>query len=100
MLEFTKVKMESTKGIQPSKWDALVGQLEPGEAAEFKNETKAAVAQGATRLRKLTGKPYHSGWNALTKKTFIRLRPDGEIPSKEEEKEEIQEDKQEDSLFD
>ncbi len=93
--------MESTKGIQPSKWDELAGQLEPGEAAEFENETRAAVAQGATRLRKLTGKPYHSGWNALTKKTFIRLRPDGELPNKEEAKEEEEEEqKGQTSLFD
>lgn len=87
MLEFTKVKMESTKGIQPSKWDVLEGQLEPGEAAEFDPEkvTKQSAAQGAARLRKLTGKPYMSGYNSITKKTFIRLRPDGEIPDKNEE---------------
>ena len=41
MLEFKKVKMESTKGIQPSKWDELDGQLEPGEAAEFENDSAA-----------------------------------------------------------
>jgi hypothetical protein len=99
MLEFKKVKMESTKGIQPSKWDELDGQLEPGEAAEFDNETKQAVAQGAARLRKLTGKPYHSGYNTLTKKTFIRLRPDGEVPSREDTDEEEKNEQQGQTSF-
>ena len=91
MIEFTKVKMETTKGTQPSKWDFIDGQLEPGEAAEFDPDvvSKSSAAIGAARLRKLSGKPYHSGYNTISKKTFIRLRPNGEIPSQEEKEEEV-----------
>lgn len=87
-MEFKKTKIESTKGIQPSKWDFLAQELtEPGDTAEFEeNEvSRPSAAQGAARLRKLTGKPYHSGYHAINKTTFIRLRMPDEVIEKDEE---------------
>lgn len=87
MLEFTKTKIESTKGLQPSKWDFLAEELtEPGDTAEFDptKVSRANAAVGAARLRKLTGKKFHSGFNAISGKTFIRLRMDGEVDKDEE----------------
>lgn len=88
MLEFRKTKIESTKGMQPSKWDVLADELtEPGDTAEFEESvvSKAQASQGAARLRKLTGKPYHSGYHVVNKTTFIRLRMPDEVAEKEHE---------------
>ena len=88
MLEFTKTKIESTKGLQRSKWDVLADELtEPGDTAEFNPDvvSRANAAAGAARLRKITGKRFHSGFNALKNKTFIRLRMESEVDDKEEE---------------
>lgn len=88
MMEFKKTKIESTKGIQPSKWDFLAQELtEPGDTAEFEESqvSRASVAQGAARLRKITGKSYHSGYHAINKTTFIRLRMPDEVIEKDEE---------------
>lgn len=86
-MEFKKTRIENTKGIQPSKWDFLAEELtEPGDTAEFKEEdiSRQAVAQGAARLRRITGLPYHSGFHALNKTTYIRLRMPNEVKEKEE----------------
>lgn len=95
-LEFTKDNLTNIKGRQPSQWDALISEFErPGDRVKFdpSKVTKAQAAQGASRLRKLhPDKAFHSGYDAIDKVTFIRLRMPGEVPDKDEENEEKLED--------
>lgn len=75
-------KVQSMKGRKPSKWDALVDIIvDPGDTYYFDESVvnKSQAAQAASRLRDLTGKPYHSGYDVKERKTFVRLRTMEEV---------------------
>lgn len=86
--EFTKDNLKDIKGRQPSRWDSLLEHFtDPGDRIKFDPEkvSKIQATQGAARLRKLSGKPFHSGYDALEKVTFIRLRTPEEVDSDDSE---------------
>lgn len=85
--EFVKTNIQSTKGLQKSKYDVLLEEFkEPGDALEFDPAILSAPTAAiiAARFRKNTKKPFHSFVNTTSKKVTIRLRLDGELTSKEE----------------
>lgn len=91
MLEFTRTNIASIKGLQPSKYDFLLENfVEPGDAIEIEEAQmpRQTASVLAKRFKTLTGKPFHSFFNVQTKKVTIRVRPDGEIPDKEDKAEE------------
>ena len=91
-MNFTKKNIPVAKGIQSSRYDKLLPEfVEAGDTLEFEESdlTRAAASQAAKRLMILDGsRKFHSGWNPVAKKVFIRVRPDGEIADKNDEKEE------------
>lgn len=75
-------KVDTMKGRKPSKWDGLLEILkEPGDTYYFDEEevSRASAASAATRLRNLSNKPFHSGYDVKEKKTFVRLRTPDEV---------------------
>ncbi len=90
MMQFKKANLESVKGRQPSKADALLPHFEnQGDTLFFEEAdlSRQSAAQYAARLRKISGKPFHSFYDVLEKKVAIRLRIDGEVVKKDEEEE-------------
>ena len=91
-----KTNLQTIKGIQPSKWDQYYEEFKnPGDTLQddIANMTKAAASQFAARMNKMEefrgGKrKFHSGYNVLTGKTFVRVRPEGEVPDSQEQEEE------------
>lgn len=89
-MQFDKSKVQniqSTHGRGKSKWDGLAEILvNPGDRYTFdpSEVSSASCAQGAARLRKITGKPFHSGVDAIDKVNYIRLRTDEEVANKED----------------
>lgn len=89
---FKESVVKSTKGLQPSKWDEYYPKFDtPGKtlSASLKDMTRAAASQFSARMNRLEeskggSRKFHSGYNAITGETFVRVRPDDEIPSKEE----------------
>lgn len=78
--------MKDVKGRQPSKWDVLLKEFtDPGDRLTFdeKEVSKTAATQGAARLRKISGQPFHSGYDVIDKVTFIRLRTEDEVDSED-----------------
>jgi hypothetical protein len=93
-MELTNI--ESVKGVQPSKWDKYYPEFRKAGDTLQDDVTvmnRAAASQFAVRMNKLEqskgGKRiFHSGYNTLNGKTFVRVRPEGEVPEKEEEQSE------------
>ncbi len=94
MFEETIVK--STRGLQSSKWDEFYPKFnEPGKTlwAPLEKMNGAAASQFAARMRVIeerTGgkRKFHSGVDKIVGKSFVRVRPDDEIPTAEEQEEE------------
>ena len=94
---FKKEIVESIKGTQQTKWDQHYAEFDQPGATLFALPTdmKApAASQFAARMNKLEemngGKrKFHSGFNVLKQMNFVRVRPEGEVPDKEEEKEQL-----------
>jgi hypothetical protein len=90
-MKFVKDNIQSVKGRQPTKYDHLLEAFEnPGDRIKFEESecSRATASQIAKRLMILApGKQFHSGFDVLEKLVFVRLRVEGEIPSKEEVKE-------------
>lgn len=93
-MKFTKTNIETTKGRQPSKYDSLLSEFtEEGDAIQFDEKSEGAPdgisrqtgAQIASRLKLISGKPFHSFFDHLNKKVTVRLRKEGEIEEKEGE---------------
>lgn len=90
---FKESVVKSTRGIQPSKWDEYYDKFDsPGKtlSASVEDMKTSAASQFSARMNKLEehrgGKrKFHSGFNAVTGETFVRVRPDDELPPKEEE---------------
>lgn len=97
-MNFVKKNIAEAKGRQPSRYDKLLEHfVEPGDALYFDESdlTKAAASQAAKRLMVLDPtRKFHSFYDVIEKKVVVRVRPAGEIPSKEEEKQEEEEQKQ------
>ena len=97
---FTKTNETTTKGMQASKWDKHYEEFKQGGDTLWAPEdamAPAAAAQFAARMRVLEAKlggtrKFHSGHDKVTHRTFVRVRPDNELPSADEEKEEKSED--------
>lgn len=93
--KFEKEVLTTTRGTQSTKWDELyVHFVNPGDTLFFdKSEvSRAAASQCAKRMILLDaekqGRKFHSGWHPIKEKTFIRVRPAGEVPDKKDEQEE------------
>lgn len=93
---FEEKIVESTRGIQGSKWDQYYDKFDkPGKAlyAKESDMSRPQAAQFSARMNKLEeargGKrKFHSGYDAVEGKTFVRVRPEGEVPSDSEEQSE------------
>lgn len=95
ILKFNKEKVESTKGMQSSEYDVLLSEFTEGghtlywDEGDVKRQKAALIA---ARLRLIgKGKVFHSGFDVVRQQSFVRLRPDGEVPDKTEEKEVVAE---------
>lgn len=93
MFKFEKEVLPTTRGIQSTKWDGLLEHfVNPGDTLFFDEAvvSRAAASQAAKRMIQLDsqGRSFHSGFHTVKRKTFVRVRPTGELPSKEEAKEE------------
>lgn len=90
-MNFTKKNVPIARGMQPTKWDVLLPEFsEPGDTIYFDPEEvkRPAVSQCAKRMMILDpSRKFHSGYDVLLKQTFVRVRPDGEVPDKDEEPE-------------
>lgn len=88
-MNFVKKNIQNIKGTQPTKWDKLLPEfVEPGDTLYFDPEEvkRPAASQCAKRMMVLDpSRRFHSGFDVLLKQTFVRARPDGEVPDKEEE---------------
>lgn len=92
MFKFEKEIVETTKGMQSSVYDELYPHFtQPGETLYFNEAdmSRASASQAAKRLMKLDkasgfSNIFHSGWDAVKKKVYIRVRPQGEVPRPEE----------------
>lgn len=97
-LKFETEVIPEFRGRGKSKWDELLPHLDaPGKTLFFDPEevTKQNAATAAQRMRVLdSSRDFHSGYDVLKKKTFVRVRPEGELPSKDED-EDKEEDKKE-----
>jgi len=93
-----KTTIETVKGMQPSKWDQYYEEFDHAGATlqdDEANMNRAAASQFAVRMNKIEAmrggkRKFHSGYNVLTGKTFVRVRPDGEVPDKTEEQQELE----------
>lgn len=93
---FTKENIQSTRGLQSSKWDEYYAEFkEPGDAlrAPLDKMSGQEASQFAARMRvleeRLGGKrKFHSGVCKVTKTSFVRVRPEGEVPDKEDDQDE------------
>lgn len=96
-MKFEKKVFEKSNGMQASAFDVLLPEFTtPGETLLFDEADmpRAKASQAAKRLNALDpSRKFHSGWNPVEKKVFIRVRPDGEIPSKEDAAEEKKEER-------
>ncbi len=89
--KFVKKNIESAKGRQPSKADALLEYFtQPGDVLYFNEEdmTRQKASNIAKRLKNISGKPFHSFYDTVEKAVAIRLRKDGELSSSDSEDEE------------
>lgn len=100
MFEFEKENKKSMKGTQATKYDSLYKEFtEGGDVLYFDEEkvsrpTAANIARRMNKLAKIesdndpfsdTQKKFHSGFDVLKKKTFVRLRTEDEVATQEEE---------------
>lgn len=89
-----KRNIASIKGTQPSKWDKYYYDqtfAEPGDSECFEMDeiTSATASQFARRMNeieKIKGgtRKFHSGINRIENFIFVRWRPEGEIPNKDD----------------
>ena len=90
MFNFEKEIVETIKGTQTSEYDALLPLFdEPGTTLRWdESEVKRTKAsQISARLNLIgDGKVFHSGYDVLKKKVFVRLRTQEEIDKKAEKK--------------
>lgn len=92
--KFTEEIVPTTRGLQKTKYDELLPYFNtPGKTLYFDEEDmkRPAASQAAKRLMVLDPlRKFHSGYNPTKQKVYIRVRPEGEIPSVEESKEEVE----------
>lgn len=95
---FEEEVIPTTKGLQGSKWDQHYPKFnEPGKTlwAPLEQMSGQEASQFAARMRTMEARlkgdrKFHSGVCNITKRSFVRVRPPGELVSKEEEKAEEQ----------
>lgn len=89
MFKFQKENVKTTRGMQPSVFDALLPEFkEAGDCLYFDEAdmSRPKASQAAKRLTALSGgKKFHSGFDAVKKKVYVRLRMDGEVPDKQDD---------------
>lgn len=87
--EFEKEVVNTTRGMQGSVYDELLPHFtEPGLTLYFSEEKmkRPAASQAAKRLMLLDPtRIFHSGWDAVKKKVYIRVRPEGEVSRGEQD---------------
>ena len=90
-MNFTKANIPVARGMQPTKWDKLLEHfVEPGDSLFFdeKDLSRQTASLAAKRLNLLDPtRKFHSFYNVLEKKVVVRVRPAGEVPDANEEKE-------------
>lgn len=103
MFKFEKETLETTRGIQATKYDELLPNfVNPGDTLFFEEGsddgklTRAAASQAAKRMISLDPQKrlFHSGYHTVKRRVFIRVRPTGEVPSKSEESQDQDEEAQ------
>lgn len=83
MFNFEKEIVESIKGTQGSECDALLQMFDkPGTTLRW-DESEVTRIKASLIAKRLTlisgGKSFHSGFDVLKQKSFVRLRTDEEV---------------------
>src|SRR6478609_8915790 len=99
-MNFIKKNVPVARGMQTTKYDKWLESFTiPGDSLFFTESdlTRPAASQAAKRLTlldsKKQGRKFHSYYDTVEGMVVVRVRPAGEIPSKEEEKEQEEEQK-------